>query len=101
MVAPDSIKNFGRQQLYSFRRRKEYEKKKYKILPDGYINEELIEEHWDDILRFVATIKLKVTSASQLFKRGPVEEPTKMTILVFIGSVCRNKVSPNHKILIK
>jgi TnpA family transposase len=63
------IKNFGRQKLYSFRRRKEYKKKKYKILPDGYINEGLIEEHWDDILRFVATIKLKVTSASQLFKR--------------------------------
>ena len=29
----------------------------------------LIAEHWDDILRFVATIKLKETTASQLFKR--------------------------------
>lgn len=63
------IKNFGRQQLYSFRQRQEYEQKKYKILPDGYINAELIEEHWDEILRFIATIRLKVTSASQLFKR--------------------------------
>ena len=39
------------------------------MVPDGYINMTLIEEHWDDILRFVATIKLKRTTASQLFKR--------------------------------
>ena len=29
----------------------------------------LIKKHWDDILRFVATIKLKHATASQLFKR--------------------------------
>jgi len=29
----------------------------------------LIEAYWDEILRFVATIKRRVTSASQLFKR--------------------------------
>jgi TnpA family transposase len=29
----------------------------------------LIEENWDSILRFVATIKLKRTTASQFFKR--------------------------------
>ena len=28
-----------------------------------------IEEQWDEILRFIATIRLKVTTASQLFKR--------------------------------
>ncbi|MDG2383103.1 MAG: Tn3 family transposase [Pirellulaceae bacterium] len=28
-----------------------------------------IKEHWDDILRFVATIKLKQATASQLFRR--------------------------------
>jgi TnpA family transposase len=38
-------------------------------LPDGYIDTDLIAEHWEDILRFVATIKLKETTASQLFKR--------------------------------
>ena len=63
------IKNFGKQRCYSFRRRREYEQKDYRILPDGYINPSLIEDQWDEILRFVATIKLKVTSASQLFKR--------------------------------
>jgi len=63
------IKNFARQRRYSFRRRKEYEQKGYRVLPDGYIQTPLIEEQWDEILRFVTTIKLKVTSASQLFKR--------------------------------
>lgn len=63
------IKNCGTQQRYSFRRRQEYEQQGYRILPDGYINTALIEAQWDAILRFVATIKLKVTSASQLFKR--------------------------------
>src|SRR3954463_2554135 len=29
----------------------------------------LIHEQWDEILRFIATIRLKVTTASQLFKR--------------------------------
>ena len=65
------IKNLKRQQLYAFpeQRRRDYERQGYKILPDGYINVDLIEEHWDDIMRFVATIKLKRTTASQLFKR--------------------------------
>ena len=52
-----------------FHKRKVYEQLHYKILPDNYIDTELIETHWDDILRFIATIKLKHTTASQLFKR--------------------------------
>lgn len=65
------IKNLNKQQLHAFpdQRRRDYEEKGYSVLPDGYINVKLIEEHWDDILRFVATIKLKRTTASQLFKR--------------------------------
>ena len=39
------------------------------MLPDGSINVDLIEAHWNDIMRFVATLKLKRTTASQLFKR--------------------------------
>jgi hypothetical protein len=50
-------------------KRSEYEAEDFKILPKGYINTALIEEQWEDILRFVATIKLKVTTASQLFRR--------------------------------
>ena len=33
------------------------------------IRPDLIAPQWDDILRFVATIKLKEATASQLFKR--------------------------------
>ena len=43
--------------------------KGYRILPDHKIQEKKIHDNWDDILRFVATIKLKVSTASQLFKR--------------------------------
>ena len=65
------LKNLKRQQIYSFPhiKKKDYEEQGFRVLPDGYINVKLIEEHWDDILRFVATIKLKETTASQLFKR--------------------------------
>jgi TnpA family transposase len=65
------IKNLTKQSLSSFpqRRRKVYEQQGFRVLPDGYIDPYLIAEHWEDILRFVATIKLKETTASQLFKR--------------------------------
>jgi TnpA family transposase len=63
------IKGFSKQQRYGFQRRKEYEERGYRIVPDGYINTSLIEDQWDQVLRFVVTIKRKVTSATQLFKR--------------------------------
>ncbi len=63
------IKNIGNQKIYAFRSKKTYETKGYKILPSGQINQNLIKENWDDVLRFMATIKLKEATASQLFKR--------------------------------
>jgi TnpA family transposase len=63
------IKNVRDQQLYAFKSKKEYTSKGYRILPDHKIQETKIYDNWDDILRFVATIKLKVSTASQLFKR--------------------------------
>jgi TnpA family transposase len=63
------IKSLNDLQLYSFRRRRFYEREGYKILPDSYIDTKFIEDNWDDILRFIATIKLRETSASQLFRR--------------------------------
>lgn len=63
------IKNISKQKIYSFSARHTYEKKGYKILPSRTINLEIIRKHWDDILRFMATIKLHHTPASQLFKR--------------------------------
>jgi TnpA family transposase len=63
------IKTLTHQQLYGFRKRREYEQQGYQLLPDGYIKESLIETQWDEMLRFIATIKLKETTASQLFRR--------------------------------
>jgi hypothetical protein len=63
------IKNFAKSKLYALRKRKEYQLKGYRILPDAYINEQFIAAEWDEILRFIATIKLKQATASQLFKR--------------------------------
>ena len=63
------IKTLKHQQLYGFRKRREYEQQGYELLPDAYIKESLIESQWDEILRFIATIKLKETTASQLFRR--------------------------------
>lgn len=58
-----------KRQLYSFEKRKFYQKLNYKVLPDETINLQRIEENWDDILRLVATIKLKENTASQILKR--------------------------------
>ena len=63
------IKNLKKQTLYSFINRKIYQEEGFQLLPERYINIEIIQEHWDDILRLIATIKLKETTASQLFKR--------------------------------
>lgn len=63
------IKNIGKQHIYAFSARETYEKRGYQILPSRTINQKLIAKHWDDILRFMVTIKLKEVTASQLFKR--------------------------------
>jgi len=65
------IKNLKKQLLYSFPENTIgfYKNKSFKTIPDRYIQIDLIEKYWDDILRFIVTIKLKHTNASQLFKR--------------------------------
>jgi TnpA family transposase len=65
------IKNIKKQRLYSFQENsiKDFKYKGYKILPSEYIDEDLIRENWEDILRLVATIRLKHSSASQIFRR--------------------------------
>lgn len=63
------IKNFKKQHLYAFERESDLKARGYRILPEGKIDVALIAEHWDDILRFVVTIKLKEVTASQLFRR--------------------------------
>ena len=63
------IKNFKDQQLYGINPPKDYQNKGYILLPKRKINFEIIEENWDDILRFILTIKSRRTTASQLLKR--------------------------------
>ncbi|MEA3227878.1 MAG: Tn3 family transposase [Campylobacterota bacterium] len=63
------IKNFKDQQLYGTDTPKAYHTKGYKLLPKRKINFKIIKENWDDILRFVLTIKTRKTTASQLLKR--------------------------------
>jgi TnpA family transposase len=55
--------------LFSIDSKKSYRQKGYSILPDQAIDVKLIENNWDDILRLVATIKLKEATASQILKR--------------------------------
>jgi len=69
LLFPPRLANLKHRQLYAFQRRWEYEQLGYKLLPDAYIKLPLIAAQWDDILRFIATIKLKETTASQLFRR--------------------------------
>jgi len=63
------IKKIHHQNLYSFSSKATHQRKGQVILPSRAIDHRLILRHWDDILRFIATIKLRHSSASQLFKR--------------------------------
>lgn len=63
------IKDVKDQRLYSFESRSKLKELGYQILPDGRVNTKIIRDNWDDFLRFVTTIKLKETPASQLFFR--------------------------------
>ena len=63
------IKNFQDQRFYAFEKRKVYEEMGFPILPDETSNTKIIAEQWDQVLRFIVTIKLKETTASQLFRR--------------------------------
>jgi TnpA family transposase len=63
------IKKMGKQRLYGFSSKTTHQRRGDVIVPSRTINRKLIVKHWDDILRFMATIKLRHSSASQLFKR--------------------------------
>lgn len=62
------IKNLKKQTLYNFKSGKNGHAN-HTVKPAKYINEAIIEECWDDILRLITTIKLKQTSASDIFRR--------------------------------
>lgn len=63
------IKGLGRQKFYAFKQLQHYQEQGHLLLPTHYIREALIEDQWDEVLRFIATIRLKIATASQLFNR--------------------------------
>jgi TnpA family transposase len=63
------IKNLKKQNLYIFKSRKKVDRSDWKITPDKYVLEREIKNNWDDILRLITTIKLKETTASDIFRR--------------------------------
>lgn len=58
-----------RQRLYSLDSVASYKELRYQIVPDMRIDHEQLIEQWDNILRFVASIKLGYVQASILLKR--------------------------------
>ncbi|MEM6933622.1 MAG: Tn3 family transposase [Pseudomonadota bacterium] len=62
------IKNIAKQQLYRLRSCRK-DGADWRITPAKYVNEAAIRENWDDLLRLVATIKLKEAAASDIFRR--------------------------------
>ncbi len=63
------IKNLKKQALYIFKSRKNTNRKEWSVKPTNYVNEKIIKENWDDLLRLACTIKLKETTASDIFRR--------------------------------
>jgi len=63
------IKGLGKQSLYDFDTKKYHTQQGHKIKPSRPIQQKLIKDNWEDILRFMVSIKLKKASASQLFSR--------------------------------
>jgi len=63
------IKNLKKQTLYIFKGGKNDDQPGWAVQPTKYVNEAVIGEYWDNILRLITTIKLKETSASDIFRR--------------------------------
>ncbi|MBV1929874.1 MAG: Tn3 family transposase [Gammaproteobacteria bacterium] len=62
------IKGVGKQTLHIFKPKQQADPD-WVIRPDKTINEAIIRENWDDLLRLVTTIKLKENTASDIFRR--------------------------------
>ena len=60
------FKNLKKQILYHFRG---HDMAGWMISPTKYVNERVVRASWDDLLRLVATIKLKEATASEIFRR--------------------------------
>lgn len=62
------IKGIGKQTLYVFKPKQQSDPG-WVIGPSKTINEAVIRDNWDDLLRLVVTIKLKENTASDIFRR--------------------------------
>ena len=62
------IKGVGKQTLYIFKPKRQT-RADWSIQPDKTINETVIRENWDELLRLVTTIQLKENTASDIFRR--------------------------------
>ena len=62
------IKGVGKQTLHIFKPKQQADDN-WVFRPDKTINETVIRDNWDDLLRLVATIKLKENTASDIFRR--------------------------------
>jgi len=63
------LKGLKNKKLHIFKHHGKAKRKAWKITPDHYVNEKLLHQNWDDLLRLVATIKLKENTASDIFQR--------------------------------
>ncbi|MFC3193249.1 Tn3 family transposase [Marinicella sediminis] len=62
------IKNIHKQAIYGFEAKSLQKNTTNPIAPKTAINKKLILKNWDSILRLMATIKLRVNTASQIFR---------------------------------
>ncbi|MCJ8335762.1 MAG: Tn3 family transposase [Epibacterium sp.] len=62
------IKGIGKQTLYVFKPKQQADPG-WVVGPSKTINEAVIRDNWDDLLRLVTTIKLKENTASDIFRR--------------------------------
>lgn len=62
------FKDLKKHNLYQFRNSGD-EEAEWVIVPAKYVNEKAVRATWDDLLRLVATIRLKEATASEIFRR--------------------------------
>jgi TnpA family transposase len=63
------IKNFQKCKLYAIKPKSAYAKLAYPLLPTKKIDTKIIENSYEDILRLVVSMKLRVTTSAQVFGR--------------------------------
>ena len=63
------IKNFQKCALYAIKPKSVYAKLGYPLLPTKKIDTKIIEDDYQDILRLIVSMKLRITTSAQVFRR--------------------------------